>query len=342
MLVHIKTALSDLKATAFYAGAVLARKADAKAAEASAAVLFPLTPEDRQRTKRIRELYRSIARATAAAVPPAFRQAQYYAAGDEGAPIMTEAFLYSAIGKEDARTVLSFFGRLGESLGFDRYSDLDDVAPAPPESLLAELRASFLAGGRTGAAAPEGVGEDMALVKSAQDETGGRVDFAGAISPGEALLGLCLFRLPEEGRFMTPAVLAPMVSAGTAQSIIAAFGEMVLLVGMDAASIGSEADETAEREALVHRERQERVKAGRAFLAGGSYELDSAPAEIRALMQERFGGPARVTLEDGSERRVHHCRLDGEVATIPYRWDPTSVGSPTWLVRVRASRVRML
>jgi hypothetical protein len=45
-----------------------------------------------------------------------------YTEGDEEAPFMTEAYLYSLLGKEEARTVLAIGGRLRKALGMDSWA----------------------------------------------------------------------------------------------------------------------------------------------------------------------------------------------------------------------------
>lgn len=48
------------------------------------------------------------------------RKNPYYSKGDEDAPFFTEAYLYTLLGKEDARTVLAYVRGLGVALGYSR------------------------------------------------------------------------------------------------------------------------------------------------------------------------------------------------------------------------------
>jgi hypothetical protein len=56
-----------------------------------------------------------------------FKKSDYYSNGDENSPFFSEAYLYSLIGKEDARTVLAMLHRLMVACGFDR-TDLEKAA----------------------------------------------------------------------------------------------------------------------------------------------------------------------------------------------------------------------
>lgn len=47
------------------------------------------------------------------------KRARYYSEGDETAPFLSEAFLYSALGKEDARTLLALVGAVIAAAGID-------------------------------------------------------------------------------------------------------------------------------------------------------------------------------------------------------------------------------
>jgi hypothetical protein len=48
------------------------------------------------------------------------KKTRMYDEGDEDAPFMTEAFLYTALGKEDARTLLALVGTVIAACGLDR------------------------------------------------------------------------------------------------------------------------------------------------------------------------------------------------------------------------------
>lgn len=48
------------------------------------------------------------------------KRARMYGAGDEDAPFMTEAFLYTALGKEDARTLLALVNAVVTACGLDQ------------------------------------------------------------------------------------------------------------------------------------------------------------------------------------------------------------------------------
>ncbi len=48
------------------------------------------------------------------------KRAQMYGKGDEQAPFMTEAFLYTALGKEDARTLLALVNTVVAACGLDQ------------------------------------------------------------------------------------------------------------------------------------------------------------------------------------------------------------------------------
>lgn len=45
----------------------------------------------------------------------------YYTEGDEKAPFFSETFLYSLLGKDDARTLLGRLREVSEAAGFDRH-----------------------------------------------------------------------------------------------------------------------------------------------------------------------------------------------------------------------------
>jgi len=47
------------------------------------------------------------------------KRARYYSEGDETAPLLSEAFLYSALGKEDARTLLALVSAVITAAGID-------------------------------------------------------------------------------------------------------------------------------------------------------------------------------------------------------------------------------
>ena len=48
------------------------------------------------------------------------KRARMYAKDDEDAPLMTEAFLYTALGKEDARTLLALVHAVTDACGLDQ------------------------------------------------------------------------------------------------------------------------------------------------------------------------------------------------------------------------------
>jgi len=48
------------------------------------------------------------------------KRAKMYGKGDEDAPFMTEAFLYTALGKEDARTLLALVNHVVAAAGLDQ------------------------------------------------------------------------------------------------------------------------------------------------------------------------------------------------------------------------------
>lgn len=57
-----------------------------------------------------------------------FKQAPYYAEGDERAPFFSEAYLYNLLGKEDARTVLAIVGNVLRAFGWSPARIMDMMA----------------------------------------------------------------------------------------------------------------------------------------------------------------------------------------------------------------------
>jgi len=58
----------------------------------------------------------------------AMRSSPYYAAGDENAPIFSEKFLYSLMGKEEARTILAVLDNLVRAAGIEPSRMLRELA----------------------------------------------------------------------------------------------------------------------------------------------------------------------------------------------------------------------
>lgn len=48
-----------------------------------------------------------------------FKSSDYYSKGDEDAPFYSEAYLYSLLGKDDARSVLAYLHSIMETVGLD-------------------------------------------------------------------------------------------------------------------------------------------------------------------------------------------------------------------------------
>ena len=72
-------------------------------------------PED------LRAAFKKLLRLKLEGVPEHFTKLAGYAKGDEDAPFFSEAFLYVLLGKEDARTVLSYIHNLIKLAGLDLY-----------------------------------------------------------------------------------------------------------------------------------------------------------------------------------------------------------------------------
>jgi hypothetical protein len=67
----------------------------------------------------LRAAFKGLSTMTALKRPRGFNRANpMYEPGDEQAPIMSEAFLYTLLGKEDARTVRARLRRLAEAAGY--------------------------------------------------------------------------------------------------------------------------------------------------------------------------------------------------------------------------------
>lgn len=58
----------------------------------------------------------------ASSLVPAMKKTGYYSEGDENAPFFSEAFLYSLLGKENARSVLALINNLVRQAGLDPYA----------------------------------------------------------------------------------------------------------------------------------------------------------------------------------------------------------------------------
>lgn len=50
--------------------------------------------------------------------PRGFKSSEYYSTGDENTPFFSEAYLYSLLGKDQARTVLSYVRSVAKAVGF--------------------------------------------------------------------------------------------------------------------------------------------------------------------------------------------------------------------------------
>ena len=71
------------------------------------------------------------------------KRAGYYEKGDEQVPFMSESFLYTALGKEDARSLLGIVGQLVAAIGIDELG-INKAVNARLEAIKADREARTL------------------------------------------------------------------------------------------------------------------------------------------------------------------------------------------------------
>ncbi len=81
------------------------------------------TPEDMKAT------FKKLLRLKLESAPlRGFKSGDYYSKGDEDAPFFSESYLYSLVGKDDARTVLGYLHHLAKMAGLDLYEVQREVS----------------------------------------------------------------------------------------------------------------------------------------------------------------------------------------------------------------------